>query len=685
MRFPTPVGAVMVALWLSAAVVAPAAAQASPAAQTGIIAYPAAFFSEFSPINAFDMVGRVPGFTFNGGEATVRGLAGAAGNVLIDGERPSSKSVTLEDTLKRIRPEGVERIELIRGGAPGVDMLGQPVVANVVRKAGGEASAAIDATGRFYNARHPSHALRLEAARRSGGLRLEGAVLIQDYAGWNEAGRGIVVREDGAGAVLSGGPVVTLSAQRIRSFNGAAEYRLGRDTWRLNLGWMEQTPFIHGVADLITAAGARPRERNLTDNNIRTAEIGGDYQRRFEGGAIGRLAALYTNKHTMTDAFIVGRGPTQASGKDNTAREAIVRGSLAFAAPYGVSLEGGGEAAFNALDAASRLSIGGAPVILPSANVLVEERRAEGFATATAKPAPGLSVEAGFRVETSTITQSGDVALEKTFTFVKPRVVLAYAVTPSTQLRGRVERTVGQLDFADFAASADVNSGVTSAGNADLEPERAWLAEVAVEQRFWGAGAVVLTARRHVIEQVVDVVPVFAASGAVFSAPGNIGDGWKEELILNLTLPTDRLGLAGGQLRFNATARQSRVTDPTTHERREITKVRILEGDATYTQDFPGLKSTLVVESGAFGAKDRQFFIGEVQTVVDTAISKATWLYRPRPDLTLAFAIENFGAKERARRRLIYAGPRSAGVLAVKDYRSAELDPWLSFRLRKTY
>src|SRR6185437_9134292 len=43
----------------------------------------------------------------------------------------------LSDVLKRISIADVDRIEVIRGGAPGIDMQGLTVIANVVLKAGG--------------------------------------------------------------------------------------------------------------------------------------------------------------------------------------------------------------------------------------------------------------------------------------------------------------------------------------------------------------------------------------------------------------------------------------------------------------------------------------------------------------------------------------------------------------------
>src|SRR5438105_4785656 len=59
----------------------------------GISTYPAAFFSDSRPATAYDMIGRVPGFAFDNGLSTsVRGFAGSAGNVLVNGSRPTAKT-----------------------------------------------------------------------------------------------------------------------------------------------------------------------------------------------------------------------------------------------------------------------------------------------------------------------------------------------------------------------------------------------------------------------------------------------------------------------------------------------------------------------------------------------------------------------------------------------------------------
>ena len=82
------------------------AAHAAAAAPAAVTVYPPAFFAAAQPNTAFDMVLLLPGFSLDRGDA-VRGFGGAAGNVLIDGARPASKTDSLDEVLKRIPAKSV--------------------------------------------------------------------------------------------------------------------------------------------------------------------------------------------------------------------------------------------------------------------------------------------------------------------------------------------------------------------------------------------------------------------------------------------------------------------------------------------------------------------------------------------------------------------------------------------------
>ena len=98
-----------------------------------VTVYPRGFFAPNQPTNAHDMVQLLPGFRIDGGDSDIRGFSGTVGNVLIDGDIPTSKEEGIGEILRRIPADAVERIELIRAGAVGVNMYGHPLLANVIR------------------------------------------------------------------------------------------------------------------------------------------------------------------------------------------------------------------------------------------------------------------------------------------------------------------------------------------------------------------------------------------------------------------------------------------------------------------------------------------------------------------------------------------------------------------------
>src|SRR5690606_9182561 len=157
------------------------------------------------------------------------------------------------------------------------------------------------------------------------------------------------------------------------------------------------------------------------------------------------------------------------------------------------TLEGGLEAAYNFLDVDASLRRDGAPVPLPADNVKVEEERGELFFDARWRLSSRLASDLGLRYEQSTISQSGDKHAERTLSYLKPRAMLTLDMDHAVQLRGRIERTVSQLEFRDFASQATLDAGTISSGNANLKPETAWELEGAIEKRFLGSGTVALT------------------------------------------------------------------------------------------------------------------------------------------------------------------------------------------------
>ena len=129
------------ALIVWAAWVADALAQTAQTAPGTVVAvtpdsdtrsYPATYFTPYNAVTAADMVSRIPGFELREGDER-RGFGGSAGNLLINGERPSSKA-TPSDLLKRIPASDVARIDVVAGTNAQSDVRGQSQFVNVITR-----------------------------------------------------------------------------------------------------------------------------------------------------------------------------------------------------------------------------------------------------------------------------------------------------------------------------------------------------------------------------------------------------------------------------------------------------------------------------------------------------------------------------------------------------------------------
>lgn len=358
--------------------------------------------------------------------------------------------------------------------------------------------------------------------------------------------------------------------------------------------------------------------------------------------------------------------------------ETILRGLVRFERSPALTFESGGEVAYNMLDTQQAFSIGGVPVPLPSATVLVEELRGELFGKGTWRLRPDLTLEGGLRLEASTLTQSGDADQEKSFFFAKPRVQATWTPRPNNQVRFRFERELGQLDFGDFAASADLVDENVQGGNVDLEPEQRWITELTYERRFWGDGIVSIGLRHDEIVDAIDVIPLEGGLSAV----GNIGDGTLDQLAVNVLVPTDRFGFTGGRIGFRNTWNHTEVTDPTTGETRAISGIRPSQATFTIAQD---IASSRLQWGAAWITKLGQTRFDPDQT---TGFRGADYFelwaeYKPTQTLSLRAQVnlwDDFEAE-----RTVYADRTPARPITFVENRYIDPRTFVSLRLRKTF
>lgn len=667
-------GALAVAAGLAMTSPAFASAQAE-----GRLEYPADFFATAQPTTAYDMIGRLPGFVFDAG-GDVRGLSGAQGNVLIDGRRPASKSEDLESLIRRIPASQVLRIEVIRGGAPGVDMQGLPVVANIVRRQGGALEGAVSAGTERHDDGRWAGDLGLELSRSlSDDRRIEASGELYRYVD-EDAGDGPRERRDSLGALLrasqadqtGGGEGGRLSAAWTQPLAGgtlSANGLVSTETWDWSLDDLRTHP--------------TPDRSRVEENEEEVeAELGATWERPLSSGRLQVVGLQRWGDETLTSSSRDADGQERFDSEETTG-ESIGRISLTRILSPRLTLEGGLEGAFNWREGKAFSEEDGVEIELPSSDVRVEERRAEAALSATWRPAARWSVEAGLRVETSELSQSGETEASRSLTYAKPRLNTVWTPDDNSEWRLRIEREVGQLDFGDFITSASLDTGQVSAGNAELKPAAKWVVEGTYERRFWGEGALTLTLINEAIEDAIDRVPVVSPSG-VFDAPGNIGDAERRLAQVRLALPLGRLGVEGGLLKTFVEFAHTEANDPTTGERRRMSDYNPFESEVEFTQDLPARRIKWGV-SAFFGSPYRYYRFDRIEEELTEPWWSAFAEWKARPNLVVKLQVENITGRGYDVDRIIHDGPRDVSPILFTEARCQAFGPYVALRLRRTF
>lgn len=645
------------------------------AAATGVLVFAPAFFAEQQPNTALDMVNRVPGFSVDDGSGS-RGFEGAVGNVLINGARPASKNDTGSNVLSRTTAAQVERIELIRGGAPGIDMQGYSVVANVILRSESSRQHILTTYASLFDGGQDLFGANYQFTAREGD-RSWGLTLSDGISSSDSNGTGRVLRTDGNGVVLRDESIFT------DGYGGGDSIR-GNYSGPLVGGKVDLTA-RYGINDwhgqqLQTSAVAR--RESLDDNDGDSGEFGVVYTRpvndqwKLETRFIHQFEN-FSGTSTYRQSLNGVDSPEQVFGYDGSSSETILRGLLRYERSPRLTLETGGELAYNMLETDQAFTVGGAAVPLPSASVTVEETRGEAFGKVTYRHDSQLTLEGGLRLEGSTISQSGDANQEKSFFFAKPRFLATWTPMENNQVRFRFERELGQLDFSDFAASADLNNGNVFGGNVDLEPEQRWISELTYERRFWGEGIVSLGLRHDEIIDVIDVIPLPGG----LSATGNIGDGTLDQLSLSATLPTTKLGLAGGLITVSNTWNHTEVTDPTTGEIRPISRVRPSQVVIEFRQDITSLKAQWGFN--VLPAFDQTTYDPDQTRTFQLRDYFEAWAeYKPTADLSIRAQVNIWN--DSTFERVAYAD-RTTRAIAYVDTQLIDPRTFFQIRIRKTF
>src|SRR6185312_6035449 len=262
---------------------------------------------------------------------------------LVDGTRPTAKNDDLQSILQRIPAASVERIELIRGSAPGIDMQGQSVVANVVRKKEDSSQTILNTNLTFVGSGQWAPYGGIEYHGQSGSYRYE-ASLSRVTQIWNDGpGNGYrVVTAPGQAPVYDRAVSTGIIRVGWQAHGGLVAPLFGGE-WDNNFT-LQSTDFSGGQRYY---GGGGTRFDNMTGQ--RTGEFGSHWQGLV--GAINLEALVLQRIGSQDDSntsAAVGSSAVFLASKDTGETIGRVTGRYSFSPS--LSIEAGGEGVYNFLD-----------------------------------------------------------------------------------------------------------------------------------------------------------------------------------------------------------------------------------------------------------------------------------------------------------------------------------------------
>jgi len=547
-------------------------------------------FQQFAPRTALDMVTQIPGFSISESDNEQRGFGQAQENVLINGQRISSKSTSASDALARIPAENVEKIEIVEGAnldIPGLS--GQ--VANVTAKANG-------ITGTWtYRQRYREN---LPPAYRWGDITVNGQ---NGSLAWSlgldaEPARGTA---SGRENIFDGAGTLTQFREEEARFIGEGTGINGSLKWTPQNGHIANFNAEYNVwkpDELVTSKFFSPDGTPIAvteftfEEDEWNSEVSGDYEFGLGPGRL-KLIGLQRNEHSPTAVqflFADVNGETTSNERfqrETDESESILRGEYSWSgannSDWQVSLEG----AFNTLENEAQLFTGSTletptNMSVIDAGTMVEEKRAEGFITHSRQLNPKLRLQVSLGAEQSEISSDGENGQTRSFTRPKGSASLAWDARDNLKINLSLERQVGQLDFFDFVDNVDVDQGDNQTGNVDIVPDQRWRLALEAERDFGSWGAVTAEILYDEIEDLIDQVPIGLGEG-----PGNIDSASRIALEIEGTLKLDNIGWTGAQLEYETFLQDTFLDDPLTGVTRDFNDTTIHFYELNFRHDIP--------------------------------------------------------------------------------------------------
>ena len=657
-----------------------------PAATMDGRVFEPSYFERFAPRNALDMLEQVPGFLLQGGGGggNGRGFGQANENVLVNGQRLSSKSDSAQDQLRRIPASKVIRIEIVDGTALDIPGLtGQ--VANVLIESSG-------ISGQF-NWEGAVRTTQVDPEWYGGEISIAGSTGALDFTlalenNNNRFGsRGPVIFLDADGAVLERQEATSTGAFDYPQISASLGYDFGNGTIANLSGFWRHTFFDRvRTEDRAFADGTRIDRESTRRGSTPDHEISADITFPLGTGRL-KLIGLDTYDAEENINIVIDTDLSDQSSSGTKFQQTGGSGERIGRFEYNWPMLGGdwqlaGEAAFNRLTQLSRL------FDLDSNGEFIEqdfsqgsggvtEDRYEAILSFSRQITEKLAIQASIGGEYSKIQQTGSAANSRSFERPKGAASLAWQPEEGLDISLGIERRVGQLSFGDFLAGLNLDDENANAGNNQLVPSQTWEAVLEISKTLGPWGTTTVFFEKRWIDDFTDIIPLPGGG----ESRGNIASARRTEIEWTTTLQLDPLGWRGAQLDIRLEYEEGEVRDPVTGRLRDFSGGRDREIEIDFRHDIPG-SDIAYGGSYAYNRNRPRFRVSEISLEEDTPNSSSIFIeHKDVFGLTVNLSAANLLGSRESVFRTIFDGPRSQGNILFTEDRSFRIGPIFRFNI----
>ncbi|MDA1373087.1 MAG: TonB-dependent receptor [Proteobacteria bacterium] len=663
------------------------------AQEQSTVIYESSYFEQYNPVSLSDMIRNIPGgesiLRRGGGQggSNNRGFGAFDAQVLIDGRRMSGKINNMSTALARIQAAQVERIELIRGNAEGLDIRNEGIIYNVILQegAGDSSSGFLDLGVTEIDGMSTEPAVLASYNATGGALEFGVSYQYETRPRLNKVSedilnpdrtprefRSLFSANTQANHIVTGNVGYEFQNGAVLQLNG-----LYSDNERVEDRLEDQ--FLIGSRGVRIAKSIEEGEFSYLNQEV---EIGGDLE--FDVANLGRLKTMFVvnrreNEDDIYQDIIANSIASRlfSSVADYDEGETVVRSAMTSVIGRH-TLEYGAEAAFNTLDRNFAFNSD------PLQNAIVEEDRYEVFVTHSMQLTDKISLQSALTEEYSKIFQDREGQTNvRSFRYLKPRVELRYDLTSTDQFRLLAERTVSQLNLNEFVASRNVEDDLINFGNPDLEPESVSSYSLGYERRFANdGGSIELKALYEDFSEHIDKILI----GTDDSGVGNIGSAWRKNIEVNLNTRFGFIGFPTAVLTLSYTYEDSETTDPFTGEKRKLRFTTPDYFQVNFRHDVEGTDFAYGFNAHRRSGRLRQdvslFEVTDFEIHLGTAFVE----YNVTPNVKIRFAGAHFLNEDgRIFDKTFYEGNIADGVVRRVDVQDWTIDPDYVLSLQATF